>query len=235
MAIYFDYKLPFELDEEGSSARTKPCWSRDFSAEPLLATGVKDSLQIYSQEGELQKDAIISLPSGCKDSAVACLDWHPTQKYLCAGWRNGTVTFARSTSSSSTSSVVHLGQEAQHTGRHCGYNFVIFMLPKKIRAVLHSRLQITGSTILCVKFNPRGTSCVATDDKGVVSIYNTEGPRAQYVLHYRTLYEDCTTNMRIEIFLICKQIPRSVLYSRRKQIARSVLYSRPKMDLILSC
>ncbi|CAD7923674.1 unnamed protein product [Amoebophrya sp. A120] len=158
MAVYFDYVVtqgggggsPASSPSRGSRAEA-PSWSKDLGAEPLLAVGLRNKLQLFSQEGEFVQDAVPTRKSG-----VSCSDWHPTRREVIAGWQDGAVTYSRPSSSSSSSSVTTVGQDAHQ-----------------------------GAPILAAKFSPDGGLCVVSDAKGVVSVYNTEAGRAQYLLYYR--------------------------------------------------
>ena len=120
MAVYFDYKV-------GNGTVKNPRWSQDLSAEPCLAVGIDNTLQVFTQEGESivtgGDDGIITVPKKgsstpkASKAHVSAIDWHPTQKLLCAGWTDGTVTFMRTGGSSSSTSVMHMGQEAHQQGR----------------------------------------------------------------------------------------------------------------------
>lgn len=141
MAVYFDYKIP-----AGGAEVRNPRWSQDLSSEPCLAVGIDNTLQVFTQEGEplIEGDeGKISVPKKggtpkASKATVESIDWHPTQKLLCAGWNDGTVTFMRTGGniSSSSTSVAHMGQEAHQ-----------------------------NASILAVKFSPTGHLCVAADSE----------------------------------------------------------------------
>eukprot|EP00392_Amoebophrya_sp_AT5.2_P009189 g9217.t1 len=137
-----------------------PSWTRDLSAEPLLAVGLRNKLQAFSQEGEFVQDLV-----GARKSSVTCSDWHPTRREAVAGWQDGCVTFAKPSSSSASSSTVVTVFFS---------NSIHFVLPRSSLA-----------PITATKFSPDGGLCVCADGNGVVSVYNTEGSRAQYLLYYR--------------------------------------------------
>ena len=121
MAVYFDYVVTSGGGSSPSSSSSPtqrqnqavaPSWTRDLSAEPLLAVGLRNKLQAFSQEGEFVQDLV-----GARKSSVSCSDWHPTRREAVAGWQDGCVTFAKpSSSSASSSTVVTVGQDAHQGG-----------------------------------------------------------------------------------------------------------------------
>ncbi|CAD7929933.1 unnamed protein product, partial [Amoebophrya sp. A25] len=130
MAVYFDYVVSGATGPGSPVGSPKPgqgspgnanqgpgkalgaSWSKDLTAEPLLACGFRHRLQLFSQEGEYVQDAIAR-----GAGSIVCSDWHPTRRELMSGWNDGHVCFARpSASSSSPTNIVALGQEAHNSG-----------------------------------------------------------------------------------------------------------------------
>ncbi len=172
MAVYFDYKLPGRCADLQTTdvPVQQACWTKDSGSDSLLAIGIDDSLQLFSQEGELLENAEIrptggdragmsvgKLPAGSKGTTqthVTYVDWSPgPQKICCAGWRDGHVVFV--SANDGGAHILHVGQEP-HQG-----------------------------SITCVKFSPQGNVCAVADENGILSLYSIEGTRVHYLHTFR--------------------------------------------------
>ena len=100
MSLFFTF--------EGKTDGTSVLCSKWHSTVPTLAAAMSGGkVCILGEEGDLVNEMLV--PEGEGGVTCAALDWHPTQKVLCAGWKDGSISMMIETRETRDTNTPHKG------------------------------------------------------------------------------------------------------------------------------